>query len=461
MMLLWMRLSRFTMFGLVIAAILFLIQYRLYVRARQHLRVAGLGPVGERRVLWMLRGLLLVMNLPWIVGIAGSLLMGSSLFSLWEKLGPWTPLVMYPFAIWQYGSVMAFVVLVAMDLFRMVWRWIRVVARTFDPGGKSLSRQRMAADVVVPSVKGPTGAPTSPPEESARATDSSGSAIPRPGLISRRQFIQTAGVSVAVLPYVASAYGAIQAADRFVIERVDIPLSNLPDALVGLRIIHLTDIHVGPFMTEERWREYVRVVNRLEPDLIVLTGDYVASSSQSAIPFVRGAAELRARYGVFGSIGNHDLFTEAVPLLIEGFARHGMKILLNEQVWLRIEGARLNLMGIDYVGHSGQGFAKAVRGLRVEGPSLLLSHQPNVFPQAAARSIDLTLSGHTHGGQMVADLAGWQLSPARLITPYVAGLFEQQGAKLYVSRGLGTTGPPIRLNAPPEITVIRLVRWPN
>ncbi|HXF06762.1 MAG TPA: metallophosphoesterase [Blastocatellia bacterium] len=460
MILMWMRLSRFALFGLVIATVLFLIQYRLYVRARRHLQAMGVSPLGQRRVLLILRVLLLIMNLPWVIGIGGSLLLDWSLFSSWERLGSWASYVVYPFAVWQYGSVIAFVVLVVLDVVRMIWRWSRAALRFLGRWPRSMA-------AVPPQPEG--GAGTSPEQLTVTASYSAPHGHgqgpeERPSgqesrlLLSRRRFIQTAGVSIATLPYIASAYGAIQAADQFVIERVDIPLPNLPDALVGLTIVHLTDIHVGPFMSEERWREYVRVVNRLEPDLIVLTGDYVASSARSAIPFVRGAAELRARYGVFGSLGNHDRFTEAVPLLVEGFARHGMKILYNEQVWVRTPGGRINLIGIDYIGQSGRGFARALRGLRLEGPSILLSHQPNVFPQAAGRAIDLTLAGHTHGGQMVADLAGIRLSPARLITPYVAGLYEHGGAKLYVSRGLGTTGPPVRLNAPPEITLIRLVR---
>lgn len=458
MMLIWIRLSRFTLFGLVIATLLFLIQYRLYVRARRHLQTMGMSPLGQWRVLLILRVLLLIMNLPWVIGIGGSLLLGWSLFSSWERLGSWASYVVYPFAVWQYGSVIAFVLLVVLDVVRMVWRWGRAVFRFFGRWPRSVAavHPERLAETLLEGTTVATSDSAQPrqgqgPEEQPSVRESR-------LLLSRRQFIQTAGVSIAALPYIASAYGAIQAADQFVIERVDIPLPNLPDALVGLTIVHLTDIHVGPFMSEERWREYVRVVNRLEPDLIVLTGDYVASSSRSAIPFVRGAAELRARYGVFGSLGNHDRFTEAVPLLVEGFARHGMKILYNEQVWVRTEGGRINLIGIDYIGQSGRGFARALRGLHLEGPSVLLSHQPNVFPQAAERAIDLTLAGHTHGGQMVADLAGIRLSPARVITPYVAGLYERGGAKLYVSRGLGTTGPPVRLNAPPEITLIRLIR---
>jgi predicted MPP superfamily phosphohydrolase len=265
-------------------------------------------------------------------------------------------------------------------------------------------------------------------------------------------------VSLASLPYLASTYGAFLAADHVVIERVTIPIKDLPDPLVGLKIVQLSDIHVGIFMPEHRVREYAGIVNRLEPDLVLLTGDYVSSSDANAAPFVRAASHLRAKHGVFGCVGNHDLFTLSVPLLTSGFSKYGMKLLHNEQVWLNINGTRLNLIGVEFLNRAASRFDQAIRGLALDGPSILLSHHPNTFPQAASRAIDLTLSGHTHGGQMKVELLGLDLSPARLITPYAAGLFEIGDSKLYVNRGLGTTGPPIRFSAPPEITLITLTR---
>jgi predicted MPP superfamily phosphohydrolase len=275
--------------------------------------------------------------------------------------------------------------------------------------------------------------------------------------MSRRQFLRNAGVGLATLPFAASTYGVFVASQEFKIERIRLALPRLPEGLNGLTLVQLSDIHVGLFMNQHRLEEYVKIVNQLEPDLALITGDFVSVSNKYVLPTVKALSQLRSRFGVFGSIGNHELYTDAVPLLIEGFARNNMKILFNENAYVHTNGAKLNLVGIEYVSQSVRIFDSAIAGIPLDGPTILLSHQPNVFPKAAERGIDLTLSGHTHGGQIKFEFLGMDVSPARLITPYPEGLFELGESKLYVNRGLGTTGPPVRINAVPEITHITVV----
>jgi len=205
----------------------------------------------------------------------------------------------------------------------------------------------------------------------------------------------------------------------------------------------------------------VRTANSLNPDLVALTGDFVNTKKSQTGRFMRGIAGLRSKHGVFGCLGNHDMFTEAEDLLSEGFDGAGYKLLRNENRYVEIGGARLNVIGIDFVEtHSRRwGTAEqALNGIPLDGTTLLLSHNPETFPAAARLGIRLQLAGHTHGGQIALKLGDVVIAPAKLATPFVAGRYQIGDSHLYVNRGLGTTGPPIRINAPPEITHLTLKR---
>jgi predicted MPP superfamily phosphohydrolase len=275
--------------------------------------------------------------------------------------------------------------------------------------------------------------------------------------LSRRRFLKTALTFAAAMPFALSAYGAIAARSRNVVARVTVPIPNLPEQLDGFTIVQMSDIHAGVFMTESEMNEYVRIANSLEPDIVALTGDFVSSSRQQVAPFMRSMSNLRARLGVFGCLGNHDMFTRSELALEDAFASAGFTLLRDENRVIDIGGAPLNLIGLDFIfGHSR--IAEVLNRLSLDGTTVLLLHAPQGFPQAARMGIDLTLSGHTHGGQIALTIGGLILTPALLATTYLAGLFRIGASHLYVNRGLGTTGPPIRINAPPEITHITLTR---
>jgi predicted MPP superfamily phosphohydrolase len=275
--------------------------------------------------------------------------------------------------------------------------------------------------------------------------------------LSRRRFMQMLLLAAASMPFAMSAYGALAARSRKVVERVIIPIKGLPEPLDGFTIVQMSDIHAGFFMKESAMREYVEIANALEPDIVALTGDFVATHQSEAAPFMRAMAGLRARRGVFGCLGNHDMFTGSEEEFERQFAAAGFKLLRSANQLIDVNGATLNIIGVDYInGSHDLALDRALRGVGLEGTTILLLHAPYTFPQAAAKGIHLTLSGHTHGGQIALTLGDLILTPARLSTVFLAGLFKIGESHLYVNRGLGTTGPPIRLGAPPEITHLTL-----
>jgi predicted MPP superfamily phosphohydrolase len=285
---------------------------------------------------------------------------------------------------------------------------------------------------------------------------------------SRRVFLERAGATVAAAPFVAGAYGLFYGRLNLERRRQPIRIGRLPAAFDGFRIAQLSDFHIGPFMTEEQIRKYVAIANALTPDLIAITGDFVTWDPATQGAVVDALAGLRAPFGVFGCLGNHDAWAGVEDSITLLFRQANIPILRHQRVAIRSHGESVNLMGIDFesrrrFGPNSGSFVDRFRfpldGLMDrDRVNILLSHNPDTFDRAAALGIDLTLSGHTHGGQASLEFISPQIAPSRLMTPYVAGWFEKPGGQLYVNRGIGTVFVPIRLGAPPEITVFELKR---
>ncbi|HKV39321.1 MAG TPA: metallophosphoesterase [Blastocatellia bacterium] len=277
--------------------------------------------------------------------------------------------------------------------------------------------------------------------------------------LSKRRFIGLALAGVGTVPFAAAAYGAVVARSHKVVERMDVFLRGLPPGLDGLTVVQMSDIHTGMFMSETEIEECVKIANGLRPGLIVLTGDFVATRRSQVIPFMSAMSQLKARYGVYGCLGNHDMFTDSESSIQSAFKQAGFALLRNENKVIEINGSRLNIIGVDFIPSNAKRrnpLAHALNGISLEGTTLLLAHNPNAFPEAAKAGIDLTLSGHTHGGQIGLSVGGMLITPVALATMFVAGHFKIGDSHLYVNRGIGTTGPPIRINAPPEITCLTL-----
>lgn len=239
----------------------------------------------------------------------------------------------------------------------------------------------------------------------------------------------------------------------------DVFVSGLPAPFDGYRIAQISDLHVGPFADARRVAGWVAATNDQGPDLVVATGDFIASGS-TFVPVVAGAFQkLSARDGAYACMGNHDYFTdgEALAAAVE---RAGVPVLRNRGVDIRRGGAILHLAGVDDTWTRRANVELALAQRPPGAPVVLLAHDPMLFPQAARAGVALTLSGHTHGGQLGVPFVSKRWNLARVFTGFTTGLYTAGASTLYVNRGLGTTGPPIRIGVPPEIAVLTLRRAP-
>jgi uncharacterized protein len=283
----------------------------------------------------------------------------------------------------------------------------------------------------------------------------------------RRRFLEQSAVAVSAAPFVAAAYGLLYERLDVEITHQRIKLARLPKAFEGFRIAQLSDLHISPFMTADQLRRCVAMTNGAKADLIVMTGDYITWDPEAQADVVEALAGLRAPYGVFGCLGNHEEEGLTEDSITRLFAAHGVRMLREESVPIRVRGETINLMGIDCPrslsneeAEARRDLSRRLQRLRVmpDTVNILLSHYPDVFDRASELGIDLTLAGHTHGGQLSLEFIHRGLSLAHFISRYDSGWYEKAGSQLYVNRGIGTTGFPIRLGARPEITLLELTR---
>jgi hypothetical protein len=297
----------------------------------------------------------------------------------------------------------------------------------------------------------------------------------------RRVFLRHAAQLTAAVPLVAAVYGFSTQRFGFRVLRTEVPIPGLPPGLDGLQIVQLSDIHMGDFMPREEVRRAVDMANSLGAHLAVVTGDFITGENDPLEACVEELQRLRAPLGVFSCNGNHEIYAHAEDLVERLFMQHGMRLLRQQCIELEWQGGRLNLIGVDYqrdrmVRGPKRPMLEGVESLvRRDMPNVLLSHNPNSFYKAAELGIELTLAGHTHGGQVQVEIVDKRWNPARFITPFIAGLYRlplgsgagassstlanaSRQAFLYVNRGLGTIGVPARLAVDPEITLLTLRR---
>jgi predicted MPP superfamily phosphohydrolase len=282
------------------------------------------------------------------------------------------------------------------------------------------------------------------------------------------------------LPFLAVVYGATAGRLRYRVVPVEVPITALPPTLDGLRIVHLSDLHIGDFMPRAALRRAVDLINAVQPDLAVLTGDLITTARDPLEDGIAELSRLQVPLGVWGCHGNHERWAGVEARTQALFARHGMHVLRQQCAELSWRGGRFNLIGVDDQRERARpgepsSMLRSIEGLvRSDMPNILLSHNPDTFPQAATLGIELSLAGHTHGGQIRFTLGKRQWSPASFITPFAVGLYRlpfgvavddssgetaaapRKCAFLYVNPGLGTLGLPLRLGMPPEITVLTL-----
>lgn len=295
-----------------------------------------------------------------------------------------------------------------------------------------------------------------------------------PQQLTRRQLLATAGIyAPVVLVGAATAYGGRQNG-RFEVNRYDLPAPWLPHRLRGLTITHISDLHVGRFYRPEHLPRLVEAANNLRSDLILMTGDLLDSSNDMIPPLLTALRGLNARHGMYLCVGNHDLIDDG-PSYIRAVRDAQFDLLIDERRRVQIGGESITIAGLDWARQDGSTtgrpghVAHATETLAghdesVDGPCIALAHHPHAFDALAPRGAHLTLSGHTHGGQLMLTPPPKSVRPAArcdigagpLLFRYVRGFYERDGRTLFVNNGVGNWFP-IRINAPAEIVQLRLV----
>ena len=276
---------------------------------------------------------------------------------------------------------------------------------------------------------------------------------------SRRSFLQVglqaAGASLCVAPIIATGFG-ILLRGRFHLAEVKIPIANLPRDLDGLKIVQVTDIHLSPFLSEQEFARAIDIANETRAHLALVTGDLITRLGDPLDACIAQLARLRADAGVLGCLGNHEIYTNTEDYVTSQGRRIGIEFLRSQAKLLRFGNASINFAGVDYQRFESPYLVGAERMIVASATNILLSHNPDVFPVASAQGYHLTIAGHTHGGQVDFEILHQHMNVARYFTRFVRGLYSDSKSSIYVSSGLGTIGVPVRLGAPPEITLLRL-----
>lgn len=272
----------------------------------------------------------------------------------------------------------------------------------------------------------------------------------------RRRLFQAAGGALLAAPVVAGGVGAFVERTRLVAREVDLPIHGLPPTLQGLRLVQLTDIHLGPFLSEKDLARAVDMANEFRAHIALVTGDLITDRGDPLDACLRQLSRLKSSDGIFACLGNHEGYVGAENYIARQGRRLGIEFLRGASHPVRFGDAAVNLAGVDHQSMGGPYLVNEKRLVREGSLNILLSHNPDVFPVAAAQGYDLTMAGHTHGGQLAAELFGLSLNLPQFSTPYVHGVYRRGRSAIHVSRGIGTVGIPVRLGAPPEVNLVRL-----
>jgi uncharacterized protein len=281
--------------------------------------------------------------------------------------------------------------------------------------------------------------------------------------LTRRQFVRRAALGL------AGFAGAGLSLDGFVgephhpmTERVEVRLSRLPEAFEGFRIAQITDIHFGPYMDQEQLGKAVRLAQEFNPDVVTLTGDFVSHpmgkrDGPDGARHAEPCADVFARWKgvrIMAALGNHDHWNDA-KIVAGALAERGIRVLRNRAEAVEREGQRLWIAGIDDLLDGAPDLRQTLLGIPRDETTVLMAHEPDFADYATNFPVDLQLSGHSHGGQVRIPGIGPIILP-RMAHKYHSGLHRVGRLQVYTSRGIGVINPPVRVNCPPEVSLITL-----
>jgi len=293
---------------------------------------------------------------------------------------------------------------------------------------------------------------------------------------SRRDFIRQAGIIMTALPFIGIIHGIGWGRFRFTVHHSEISFKNLPPAFDGLRIVQLSDAHLGSFFgNKEKLEEVVEIVNEMKPDLLLFTGDMVNNFASEMDGYTDLWSRMEAPMGKFSVLGNHDYgdysdwpTPDKKRNNLMGIMRHqqamGFRILMNENLPLELNGQRIYLAGAENWGRPPfkqyGDLKKTMTGIPDDAFTILMAHNPDHWTHSVIgdKRIALTLSGHTHGFQIGIEVGNIKISPSQLLYKQWAGLYQEGDQYIYVNRGLGYLSFPGRIGIWPEITLLELKR---
>ncbi|MCG6533595.1 MAG: metallophosphoesterase [Syntrophales bacterium LBB04] len=430
-------------FRIIVCLIVILINYIAYRAIRLTVKTF-LDPPVQRRFLLSISAVILLLNLPLLFMFyrhAGSLI---------YRLSPDTlRMLFFPTSIW----------LITLMIFLTLAGPLLIVAFIL----KCLGRAANIAKGAAPSPCSQQSSTIMPP------------------LLSRRNFLAGSGGLLIPGIFAVAGYDAFGSMGEIdITPEHSITIPYLPRSMDGLRIVQLSDIHVGPYLGKDRLRQVVDSVNKLKPDLVFITGDIIDRSLSDLPEALQGLAGISGNLGTYAILGNHDVSSDPYSRLgdikggvniARGLNSIGIQTLRNENIYVGAGQNRLALLGLDWLSQPGDRrfysyrqqetriqLQRMMEKLEPETPTILLAHHPDTFRDSAPMGIGLTMAGHTHGGQVVlGNVGGIPIGIGPLWYRYVSGLYQINGSSLYVNRGIGYLGIPIRINCNPEISRFKLV----
>lgn len=290
----------------------------------------------------------------------------------------------------------------------------------------------------------------------------------------RRDFLTTGSLFVAALPFVSLLYGITIGKYKFVVNKLQLGFKVLPQNFSGFKVLQISDIHAGSFDSIESVTKGIELINQQDADIVLFTGDLVNMDKNEILPYIQTFKRIKAKFGKFAVLGNHDYLgmdrsddpQQYLEDLISIFDEMGFRLLLNESTPIELNGEKIYIAGVENWGRDRWfpkkgDLDKALLNVPNDAFTILMSHDPTHWDEVVkkhSRTVQLTLSGHTHGMQFGIDLSGLRWSPAKYRYPQWKGLYEENDRKLYVNIGFGFIGFAGRVGMWPEISVFELQR---